>query len=164
MGLVLLRHSGLELVRPLHQRQLAASIRTALHIADRDAIAAFVLDAGTVFAPHNPFARTSVGAQRQVWTGYQREFYFSNVASLGLMCLLKALQARPDDEAVVQEILHADGCRAYVYHPGDGCRIIGAVLHARGTGALPAIKPLPRGGRRGRRQGSALQLDLFAVG
>ena len=149
---------------PISQRQLAASIRTALHIADRDAIAAFVLDEGTVFSPHNPFARTSVGAQRQVWTGYQREFYFSNIAALGLACLLNALCARPDDETIVQEILQADGCRAYVYHPGDGCQIVGAVLHAKGTGALPVIKPLPRGGRRGSRQRSALQLDLFAVG
>ena len=149
---------------PIPRRQLAASIRTALHIADRDAIAAFVLDESTVFSPYNPFSRTSVGAQRQVWTGYQREFFFSNVASRGLTCLLKALHARPDDEAIVQEILQADGCRAYVYHHGDGCRIVGAVLHARGTGALPVIKPLSRGGRRGRGQGSALQLDLFAVG
>ena len=149
---------------PIPQRQLAASIRTALHIVDRDAIAAFVLDEGTMFASLNPFARTSVGAQRQIWTGYQREFYFSNVASLGLACLLKALRARPDDEAVIQEILHADGCRAYVYHSGDGCQIVGAVLHARGTGALPVIKPLPRRGRRGRGRVSALQLDLFAVG
>ena len=76
---------------PIPRRQLAASIRTALHIADRDAIAAFVLDEGTVFAPHNPFARTSVGAQRQVWTGYQREFYFSNIASLGLSVFAERL-------------------------------------------------------------------------
>ena len=136
----------------------------AQHIADRNLIAAFVLDDSTVFAPHNPFARTSIGAQRQVWTGYQREFYFSNVAWLGLTCLLKAFHARPDDEAVVQEILQADGCRAYVYHSGDGCRIVGAVLHAKRTGALPVIKPLLRGGRRGRGRGSDLQLDLFAVG
>ena len=149
---------------PIPRRQLGASIRTALHIADRDAIAAFVLDESTVFAPHNPFARTSVGAQRQVWTGYQREFYFANVASLGLACLLKALHARPDDEAVVQEILQADGCRAYVYHGGDGCRIVGAVWHAKGTRALPVMKPLPRGGRRGRGRASTLQLDLFALG
>ena len=149
---------------PVPQRQLAVSIRTAPHIADRDAIAAFVLDESTVFASNNPFARTSVGAQRQVWAGYQSEFYFSSIASLGLACLMNALCARPDDETIVQEILQADGCRAYVYHPGDGCQIVGAVLHAKGTGALPVIKPLSRGGRRARGQGSALQLDLFAVG
>ena len=149
---------------PIPQRQLAASIRTAPHIADRYAIAAFVLDESTAVSPYNPFSRTSIGAQRQIWTGYQREFYFSNVASLGLTCLLKALHARPDDEAIVQEILQADGCRAYVYHHGDGCQIVGAVLHAKGTGALPVIKPHPRGGRRGRGQRSTLQLDLFGVG
>ena len=149
---------------PIPQRQLAASIRTAPHIADRNTIAAFVLDESTAVSPYNPFSRTSIGAQRQIWTGYQREFYFSNIASLGLTCLLNALHARPDDEAIVQEILQADGCRAYVYHHGDGCRIVGAVLHAKGTGALPVIKTLSRGGRRGRGQGSDLQLDLFAVG
>ncbi|TXM70700.1 hypothetical protein [Methylobacterium sp. WL120] len=42
-------------------------------------------------SPYNPFSRTSIGAQRQIWTGSQREFYFWNVASLGLTCLLNAL-------------------------------------------------------------------------
>ena len=76
---------------PIPQRQRAASIRTAPRIADRHAIAADVLDESMTVSPYNPFSRTSIGAQRQIWTGSQREFSFWNVASLVLTCLLNAL-------------------------------------------------------------------------
>lgn len=148
---------------PISKRQLAASIRTTPQIADREAIAAFILDDATTFAAQNPSWRTSVGAQRQVWTGYQREFRFTNVASLGLACLLKALQTHPTDEAIVQEILQANGVRAYVYHHGDGCRIVGSVVHAKANATLPVIKPLPRARTRQSVLRPTLQLDLFAI-
>lgn len=148
---------------PVTQRQLAASIRTAAHIADRDVIAAFLLDATTTLSEHNPLSRTSAGAQRHIWTGRHREFVSFGVAALGVPCLLEALRALPNHEALVQEMLQAGACRAYVYHHGDGCRIVGAVLHAKGSAPLPAMK-LPRRTATPRvvRQ-PTLQLDLFAI-
>ncbi|MCJ2005719.1 hypothetical protein [Methylobacterium sp. J-092] len=148
---------------PVTQRQLAASIAMALQIADSEAIAAFLLDPATTLTDHNPLSRTSAGAQRQIWTGRQREFASFGVAALGVPCLLNALQRLPNDEPMIQEMLQAGPCRAYVYHYGDGCRIVGAVLHAKGTASLPVVK-LPRWARaRPAKRKPSLQLDLFAI-
>ena len=101
---------------PVTQRQLAASIAMALQIAERDAIEAFLLDAATTLTDHNPLSRTSVGAQRQIWTSRQRESAAFGVAALGVPCLLNALQGLLNDEPLIQEMLEAGPFRAYVYH------------------------------------------------
>ena len=149
---------------PIAKRQLAASIRTAAHIADRDLIAAFVLDEMTMPGVHNPFARTSVGTQRQTWASQGLQFQVFQIASVGLSCLLDALRALPNDEPLVQEILQSGPCRAYVYHRGDGCQIVGAVLHTKANIPLPTFKPLRRQRGRLRTGGkSNLQYDLFST-
>jgi hypothetical protein len=145
---------------PVTQRQLAASLRTAAHIADRAVIAAFLQDAATIIAAHNPLSQTSAGAQRQIWTGRQREFASFGTSAIGVPCLLQALHRLPTNEPLVQEMLQAGLCRAYVYHHGDGCRIVGAVLHTKGNASLPVI-PVPRPVRPRK---LTLQLDLFAMG
>ena len=53
---------------PVTQRQLAASLRACAHIADREAIAGFLLDPATQ-PSINPFRMTSAGAQRSTWAG-----------------------------------------------------------------------------------------------
>ncbi|WP_246685270.1 hypothetical protein [Methylobacterium sp. WL103] len=135
----------------------------ALHIVERDAIAAFLLDAATTLTDHNPLSRTSAGAQRQIWTGRQREFASFGVAALGVACLLNALQRLLNDEPMIQEMLQAGPCRAYVYHHEDGCRIVGAVLHAKANAHLPEIRPLRRTRARRIVRLPTPQLDLFAI-
>lgn len=148
---------------PLTKRQLAASIQAAIHIGDRAAIAAFLLDDATAFSAFNPFARTSVGAQRQIWSGHAFEFRAASIASLGLSCLMRTLDELPNDEPLVQEYLQAGPYRAYVYHHGDGCRIVGSVLHAKPHVVLPVIPMRPRSRRRRIPASAQIQLDLFAV-
>lgn len=145
------------------RRQLASSLCISSHIADREMIAAFILDEATEPSV-NPFSQTSAGAQRHIWTRQCFEFRSAQITSLGLACLLNALGALHGDEPLVQEIFRSGPYRAYVYHHGDGCRIVGAVLHGRAQMALPDIKRLPR--RRTSRRSSqiqAQQLDLFAL-
>jgi hypothetical protein len=148
---------------PLTKRQLAASIQAAIHIGDRAAIAAFLLDDATAFSASNPFARTSVGAQRQIWSGHAFEFRAASIASLGLSCLMRTLDELPNDEPLVQEYLQAGPYRAYVYHQGDGCRIVGSVLHAKPRVALPVIPARPRPRRRRAPTSAQIQLDFFAI-
>lgn len=146
----------------ISRRQLATSLLAATHIAERRAIAAFVADAATQPAP-NPFPQTSVGAVRQVWRPRAAEFQSFNVEAAGLACLLTALSGIGVNEALVQEILRAGAHTANVFHLGDGCRIIGAMLYGKPGHALPVVPalPIPRRapGRRGRDR--AEQLDLF---
>lgn len=147
---------------PVSQRQLAASLRACAHIADREAIAAFLLDPATQTST-NPFRETSAGAQRTTWSGHSFEFRAWRTTSLGLPCLLRALAALPGDEALVQEIFASGPYRAYLYHRGDGCQIIGAVLHGRESMALPAVAtPAPRRTTRRPSPARSQQLDLFA--
>jgi hypothetical protein len=148
---------------PVTKRQLAASLRACSHIADRETIASFLVDEATEGSV-NPFWQTSAGAQRQIWSGQSFEFRSSRIESLGLGCLLKALGALVGDEPLVQEIFRSGPFRAYVYHRGDGCQIIGAVLHGAANMALPAVKhrPLTNGSRRSM-QAHSVQLDLFAI-
>jgi hypothetical protein len=146
------------------KQQLAASVRGALHVEDRSAIAAFILDEATEFGG-NPFRRTSAGAQRQTWAGRSHEFPALGIQSTALPCLLQALALLPTHEPLEQEILRAGPFTAYVYHHGDGCRIIGAVLHGRPGIPLPvpAQVPCPQPSRRGRPRTPSAQLDLFAI-
>ena len=147
---------------PVTQRQLAASLRACAHIADREAIAGFLLDPATQ-PSINPFRMTSAGAQRSTWAGQSFEFRTSRTPALGLACLLRALDVLQGDEALVQEIFGSGPFRAYVYHRGDGCQIVGAVLHGRGSVALPAVtSPAPRRTTRRSSPTHARQLDLFA--
>ena len=150
--------------RPITQRQLAASLLAATHIAERHAIAAFIADAATRPAP-NPFAQTSAGAVRQVWRQRAAEFQSFAIATAGLPCLLTALSGLSVDEALVQEILRAGPHTANVFHRGDGCRIVGAVLYGKPGVSLPAT-PTSRSRRRAlrlpaRSHRAAGQLDLF---
>lgn len=148
---------------PITKRQLAASLRVCSHIADREAIASFLVDEPTEGSV-NPFWQTSAGAQRQTWSGQSFEFRSSRIESLGLGCLLKSLCALACEEPLVQEIFRSGPFRAYVYHRGDGCQIIGAVLHGGADMALPAVKhrALTKASRR-LMQARSLQLDLFAI-
>ena len=143
------------------RRQLAASLRASTHIAERHTIAAFIADGATLPAP-NAFPQTSVGAVRQAWRQRAAEFQSFDVEVVGLACLLKTLSGLGLDEALVQEILRAGPHTANVFHHGDGCRIVGAVLHGRPGVALP-VPPVQRAIRPGSRsRTSSGQLDLFA--
>ena len=146
------------------KQQLATSVRGALHVEDRGAIAAFILDDATEFAA-NPFRCTSAGAQRQTWAGRSHEFPALGIRSTDLPCLLRALLLLPIDEPLEQEILRAGPFRAYVYHHGDGRRVIGAVLHGRPGIPLPVFAEVPcrQPSRRGRARKPSAQLDLFAT-
>lgn len=150
---------------PISRRQLAASLMTATHIADRHAIAAFVVDPATQAAP-NPFPETSAGAVRQVWRQRAAEFRSFDIAAAGLVGLLAALADMAVNEVLAQEILRAGPHTANVFHRGDGCRIVGAVLYGRPGAGLPA--PTMSGSIRAalRRSSGARsagqQLDLFA--
>ena len=70
------------------------------------------------------------------------------------------------DETLVQEILRTGPHTANVFHRGDGCRIIGAVLYGKPGTGLPC-RPTSRLERtaltsRSRAPMAAEQLDLFA--
>lgn len=145
---------------PPTKRQLAASILVCTHIADREAIAGFLADPATQLGG-NPFRQTSVGAQRQTWVGHSFEFRTTRTEVLGLTCLLKVLGGLPGDEPLVQDIFQSGPCRAYVYHRGDGCQVVGSVLHAKPGVALPIIKVRSR--RRRPTNASLSQLDLFVI-
>jgi hypothetical protein len=149
---------------PVTKRQLAASIQGAHHIGDRSAIAAFILDDATEFGA-NPFRRTSAGAQRQTWSGCSHEFPALGIQFAGLPCLLQALALLPTHEPLEQEVFRAGPFTAYIYHHGDGCRIVGAVLHGRPGIPLPGFAevPCPQPSRRGRPRTPSAQLDLFAT-
>lgn len=149
----------------ISRRQLAASLLASTHIAERHAIAAFVADAATQPAP-NPFPDTSVGAVRQVWRQRAAEFQSFDVEAVGLSCLLTALSNMGVDEALVQEILRAGPHTANVFHRGDGCRVIGAVLYGKPGVGLPVLSMSrvmrPTLAPRLRARATSGQLDLFA--
>lgn len=150
----------MEMRMPPTKRQLAASLLMCSHIADREVIAGFVADETTQVST-NPFRQTSVGAQLHIWTGHTFEFRSSRTEVLGLTCLLRTLGGMPRDEPLIQEILQAGPYRAYVYHHGDGCQIVGSILHGKPGVALPVI---PKRARRRRKQSTSLtQLDLFMI-
>lgn len=149
---------------PISQRQLAASLLAAAHIAERHAIAAFIADAATRPAP-NPFPQTSVGTVSQVWRQRAAEFRSFDIAAAGLTCLLTALAGLSVDEALVQEILRAGSHTANLFHRGDGCKIVGAVLYGKPGVDLPPLLT-PRATRRApsprsRACATSRQLDLF---
>lgn len=145
---------------PPTKRQLAASILVCSHITDREAIAGFLTDPATQFGG-NPFRQTSVGAQRQTWVGHSFEFRTTRTEALGLTCLLRVLGSLQGDEPLVQDIFQSGPCRAYVYHRGDGCQVVGSVLHAKPGIALPAFRMRSR--RRRVNRSSLAQLDLFTM-
>lgn len=151
---------------PEEKRRLADALRAST-IAERDRLAAFVLDEATVFAA-NPFPSTMAGAARQRWGLREIEFEAMQVAAAGLPCLMAALARLPAGEQLRQEILRTPAHVLYLLHHSEGCRIIGAVLHGKPREALPPFvqpDPTPRPMARPlrRRQVSAQQLDLFAV-
>src|SRR6195952_3762471 len=150
---------------PISRRQLAASLLAATDIAERHAIAAFIADAATQPAP-NPFPHTSVGAVRQVWRQRAAEFQSFDVEAVGLSCLLTAVSSMNVDEALVQEIVRAGPHTANVFHRGDGCWIVGAVLYGKPGTDLPAWPKLrhkhPAHSSRSQTRRDAGQLDLFA--
>ena len=150
---------------PISRRQLAASLLAATDITERHAIAVFIADAATQPAP-NPFPHTSVGAVRQVWRQRAAEFQSFDVEARGLSCLLTALSSMDVDEALVQEILRAGPHTANVFHRGDGCWIVGAVLYGKPGTGLPAWLRLrqkhPAPSSRSRTRIAAGQLNLFA--
>ena len=82
------------------------------------------------------------------------------------MCeLLHTLQGIPSETPLVQEILRSGPHTLYVFHYGDGCQIVGAVLHGKANIPLP-VPIAPKRGRKRSRIHSAIassQLDLFAA-
>lgn len=150
--------------KPITRRQLAASVRAATHIVERHAIAAFVADAATQAAP-NPFAQTCAGAARQVWRQRAVEFQSFAIEAIGLACLLTALSSLRVDEELVQEIMRAGSHTANVFHRGDGCRIVGAVLYGKPGSGLPAfaMSKSSRAALGPRARRPAAQLDLFCA-
>ena len=69
------------------------------------------------------------------------------------------------DEALVQEILRAGPHTANVFHRGDGCQIVGAVLYSKPAVGLP-VATTSRSGRLALRPSARYhratgQLDLF---
>lgn len=149
---------------PISRRQLAVSLLAARHIADRGVISAFIADPATQAAP-NPFAQTCAGTVRQVWRQRAAEFQSFNIEAVGVPCLLRALSVLGVDEVLVQEILRAGPHTANVFHGGDGCRIVGAVLHGKPGTDLPAI-PTTKSMRaalsaRARSRQPTEQFDLF---
>ena len=149
---------------PVTKRQLAASLLSTFHIEARDMMAGFVLDEATKFLDA-PFAITSAAVLRQVWSTRGIEFRATDIQFAGLLELLRVLQSIPSETSLVQEILRSGPHTLYVFHHGDGCQIVGAVLHGKANVELP--NPLvPKRGRGGRRPRSALtskQLDLFGA-
>lgn len=150
---------------PISRRQLAAALLAANRIVDRGLIAAFIADPATQAAP-NPFAETSVGAVRQVWRQRAAEFRSFNIEAVGLPCLLAAVADMGVDEVLVQEILRAGSHTANVFHHGDGCQIVGAVLYGKPGTGLPAVT-MSKSMRaalspRSRARRPVGQLDLFA--
>jgi hypothetical protein len=150
---------------PISPRQLTASLLAADHIAERHVIAAFLAQTATQPVP-NPFPETSVGAVSQVWRQRAAEFQSFAVEAAGLTCLLATLSGLSLDERLMQEILRAGPHTVNVFHRGDGCRIVGAVLYGKPGVALPVL-PIPRTKRLGPAPRSGAlgmpgQLDLFA--
>lgn len=144
---------------PVTKRQLAASVLSAEHIAERQLIAAFVLDTATDFSA-NPFAATSVATVRQVWAGKALEFRALNIKAAGLSDLLASVLALPGSTPLVQEILRSGPHTLNAFHHGDGCRIVGAVLYGKPDVPLP----VSNAARQRRQRARPMQLDLFAAG
>lgn len=147
---------------PVTKRQLAASLLSASYIEARDVMAGFVLDEATKFLD-TPFANTSAGVVRQVWGTRGIEFRGLQIEVAGLSSLLRALSAIPMKTPLVQEILRSGPHTLYVFHHGDGCQLVGAVLH--GIANVPLPRPTaPRRERNSRRTQATVaskQLDLF---
>lgn len=145
----------------LSKQQLATATSIALHVDERERFCAFIADEATQFAP-NPFAVTTVGVVLQRWLTRRIEFRAFGIVEAGLACLLSCAGTRPETDTLVQEILKAGPYTLYLFHDGDGCRILGGVLHAKPGLDLPDFRP---GTRRRRRstQTQVAQLDLFAA-
>ncbi len=110
-------------------------------------MAGFVLDEATKFLDA-PFAITSAAVLRQVWSTRGIEFRAMDIQFTGLPESLRVLQAIPSETSLVQEILRSGPHTLYVFHHGDGCQIVGAVLHGKANVELP--NPLvPKRGRGG---------------
>ncbi len=145
---------------PEEKRQLADALRAGT-IAERDRLAAFILNEATAFAA-NPFPSTTAGAARQYWGLHEIRFEAMQIASAGLPCLLADLARLPAGEPLRQEILRTPAHVLYLLHHGEGGRIIGAVLHGKPREALPPFaKPKAAPRRQRRRPVNAQQLDLF---
>ena len=143
------------------KKQLAAATLTALHVNERERFCAFITDEATRVAP-NPFAVTTVGVVVQTWSTRRIEFSAFGVVQAGLDGLLSCARARCPTDTLVQEILKAGPHTLYLLHEGDGCRILGGVLHGKPGIALPHFTPRSQRRRRSSPHRTA-QLDLFTM-
>jgi hypothetical protein len=112
-------------------------------IAERERLAAFVVDEATAFAA-NPFPSTMAGVARQRWGLREIEFEAMEVATAGLPCLMASLGGLRAGEALRQEILRSPRHVPYLLRHGEGGPIVGAVLHGKPREALPPFtRPEP---------------------
>lgn len=144
----------------ISKKQLAAATLSTLHLDERERFAAFLADEATRFAP-NPFAVTNVGVIVQSWSTRRIEFRAFGIVEAGLTGLLSCARARRPTDPLVQEILKAGPHTLYLFHDGDGCRMLGGVLHGKPGVELPVFTPR-RHHRRRPSPSHGAQLDLFA--
>lgn len=127
---------------PEEKRRVADALRAST-IAEREPLAAFVVDEATVCAA-NPFPSTSAGAARQRWGLREIEFEAMAIASAGLPCLMASLGRLPAGETLWQEILKSPTHVLYLLWHDEGGPIVGAVLHGKPRQALPLfVRPEP---------------------
>ena len=144
----------------ISKKQLAAATLSTLHVDERERFAAFLADEATQFAP-NPFAVTNVGVIVQTWPMRRIEFTAFGIVEAGLAGLLGCARARSPTDPLVQEILKAGPHTLYLFHDGDGCRMLGGVMHGKPGIELPIFKPRSQP-RRLSSHSQKAQLDLFA--
>ena len=145
----------------ISKKQLAAATLTALRVDERERFCAFITDKATRLAP-NPFAVTTAGVVVQTWATRRIEFSAFGVVQVGLEGLLSCARARCLTDTLVQELLKAGPHTLYLFHEGDGCRILGGVLHGKPGITLPCFTPRSQRQRRSSPHRPA-QLDLFTT-
>ena len=145
----------------ISKKQLAAALLSTLHVDERERFSAFITDDATRFAP-NPFAVTTVGVVVQTWSTRRFEFSAFAIVQAGLDGLLNCARARCPTDTLLQEILKAGSHTLYLFHEGDGCGILGGVLHGKPGSALPCFTPHNRRQRKPSPHRNA-QLDLFTT-
>ncbi|AWI88987.1 hypothetical protein C0214_12390 [Methylobacterium sp. DM1] len=137
--------------------QLCALLADALHVPERERVAAFLRDPATQLID-NPFSSARAAAARNIWGGRSFDFRVMGVEAAGLSDLVSALAALPGAEPLIEEVARSGPHTASVVLGADRGRVIGVALYGK-----PGIPLPPFTARRPRRRVAAsAQLDLFA--